>query len=204
MIFVRLIYWLFKKWIIKIQFQNQSFKSDRLEKAFIDSNGVNYYKFTNDFDIPLIRAKELQKKLLKLKSGLSDENLDKFLEAMVKALNGGRNPDLARIGHLVTEMKLRQEILIHPDLLMDIVALSYIREDENPSELNKEIHTQKIEQFHKDSKEGLYDFFYKSGLSKYAPYLSSMEEDWEEYLIESTAKIKAMNKNLNEYLGVLS
>lgn len=198
----RIIYKLFKPIFLKHYFLDQSKKSgfENMEKVFIDSNGKAYYRPINDFDLPHERTKELEKKIMRLKAGLSEEEMDLILDAMEKALNSGKKSELAVIGHCIIEIRKRKEILIHPDMMMDIAALRYIREDEDPSKIDAGIHKDKIAQFKKDSSGGLYDFFYKAGFSQIIPYLSKLEKDWNEYMMESEIKIKALNQHLQAYI----
>lgn len=198
MIILRFIYWIFKKQILKIYYSDQpkTHGFDRMEKCFVDSNGMQYFKYKEDFDTPLERVRQFERILNELKAGISDENLKTFLDEMEKCLNGGKKTEIAKIGFLVTEMKNRRDLVLHPDLMFDLVATLYIREDEEPAEINKTIHSQKIEQFKKDSREGLYDFFYRAGLSKYIPYLTKLESDWDEYWKESKIKVGAMKEFL--------
>lgn len=197
----RFIYWLFSKVVLKVYFNSQSKKSgfENMNKAFVDSNADIYYLPKSDFDYGLRRSKEIQKRLSRINSGLSDDELNKFIEALENALNGGRNPKLADIAFLIGEIKARQEIWIHEDLWFDILALKYIREDENPAVFDMEIHKQKVAQFQKDSEGGLYDFFYKMGLITFIPYLSKLEKDWDVYMDQSRAKIQAHRKMLERY-----
>jgi hypothetical protein len=198
----RLIYKLLKQVFLKYYFLDQSKKNgfEKMKKAIIDSNGRTYWECIIDMDLPLQRMRDLETKLMRLRAGLSDDNLDLFFAAMEKALGGGKKPDIPMIGHLIIEMRKRKELLLHPDLMFDIVALKYIREDEDPSIVDLEIHKQKVEQFQKDSKAGLYDFFYQAGLSTYIPYLTKLENEWEEYWQESKTKIEAMNIHLKDYI----
>lgn len=197
----RLIYKLFKPFFLKHYFLDQSKKSgfENMEKVFIDSNGKAHYSPINDFDMPHERTKALEKSLMRLKAGLSEEDEDLILDTMEKALNSGKKSELAVIGHCIIEMRKRKELILHPDILFDIAALRYIREDEDPSIIDSEKHKQKIEQFKKDSSGGLYDFFYKAGLSKYIPYLSKLESDWEEYMSLSKIKVEALQNHLKAY-----
>lgn len=201
MILIRVFYTLFKRQILKIYYLEQSKKKgfEGFQKVFVDSNGKQYYSPVNDFDLPIQRTRDLETKLMRMRAGLSDENLDQFLNAMEKALGEGKKPNLAMIGHLIIEMKKRKDLLLHPDLMFDIVALRYIREDEDPATVDLEIHKEKVDQFKKDSKAGLYDFFYNAGLTMYLPYLAKLESEWDEYWEESQMKIEAMNIHLSNY-----
>src|SRR6478609_3039520 len=130
----RFIYKLTKTWFLKHYYLDQpKIKGfENMEKVFIDSNGKAHYTPKNDFDLPHVRTKELEKKLMLLRAGLSEEEYDLILDAMEKALNSGKKSELAVIGHCIIEIRKRKELILHPDLMMDIIALRYIREDEDP------------------------------------------------------------------------
>jgi hypothetical protein len=198
----KLIYWLFKKQLLKIYYFEQSKKKgfQNMSQSFVDSNGKIHYTPINDFDTPILRTKAIETAVLAITRGLSNDEIKKFIAAMKKAIGEGKKPDVAMIGHLIIEMEKREDMLLHPDLMFDLVAYRYIREDEDPAVIDKEIHAQKVEQFKKDSREGLYDFFYAAGLTQYMPYLTKLEKEWIVYWEESTAKIKAMNKHLEHYI----
>lgn len=198
----KILYKLFKRQFLKYYFLEQSNKSgfEKMKKVFVDSNGKSYFAPENDFDTPLERTKEIERSVRKLAAGLSDDDNTKIIAAMKKALGEGRKPNIPMIGHLLIEMERRKEMVLHPDVMFDLVAYKYIREDEDPSVVNKIIHEEKILQFKKDGKDGLYDFFYSAGLCQYIPYLSKLESEWSEYLEESEATIKALNLQLKDYL----
>lgn len=198
----KLLYWLFGKRILKVYFNSQSKKSgfENMTKAFVDSEGIVYWLPKSDFDYPIERVKELHKRLKRVDSGLSDSELQRLLDVIKKALNGGKNPDLGRIGFVVAEFEMRKEIWIHDDLWFDILALKYIREDEKPWLVDWSIHEEKIKQFRKDSQGGLYDFFYKMGLMKSIPYLVELENDWPVLMDASMARLKAMKQMSEAYL----
>jgi hypothetical protein len=174
---------------------------EKTKEIFRDSKGNKYYAFENDFDIPHLRTREIEKCLMRISAGLSGSEMKTIIEAMKLALNGGKKPDIARIGHLIMEMERREEMVLHPDLMLELVAYKYIREDENPIQINNSLHQEKIEQFRKDSMEGLKDFFLGAGLGAYMPFLQKSEIDWEEYWRESTIKIQALDLHLKAYLS---
>jgi len=198
----KLIYRLLKPLFLKYYFNEQSKKDgfESMGKSFIDSNGKQYYSTINDFDMPYERTKALEKAVMRLRSGLSEEEHDLILDTIEKALNSGKKSELAVIGHCVIEMRKRKDLLLHPEIMFDIAALRYIREDEKPYIVDPEIHRQKVKQFIKDSEGGLYDFFYKAGLSKFIPYLEKLEIDWDEHILNSRIKTQALAIHLKAYI----
>ncbi len=171
-----------------------------MEKHFTDSKGNAYYRYLNDFHIPILRFKEIQKRLVLFNSGLSDKSIKLICEAMKKALNGGKKPDIAEVGFLIKEIEKRADIYVDTDLLMDTACLLYIRQDENPAIIDWTIHKEKIEQLTKDSKGGLYDFFYMTGLTAYLPFVETTKEEFDLFYSESEIKMKATNQYLSQYI----
>jgi hypothetical protein len=196
---LKILYILFRKRFNKFAFDSQSHKRglDNAEKFFIDSEGRAYYRYKNDFEIPILRFKEIQRRLMIINSGLSDKNILAICKVMKEALNGGKKPDLAEIGFLISEIEKRANIFIDTDLLMDIVCLTYIREDEKPEIVDWNIHKQKVERLKVDSMGGLYDFFYSSGIMRLLPFVGTTEEEWIQYYRESELKMKAMEMYLS-------
>jgi hypothetical protein len=202
----KLTYKLFKPFFLKYYYLDQSNKSgfEKMKKVFVDSNGKEYYCVENDFDTHLERVRGIERCVREISAGLSNDEQKKIREAMKKALGDGKKPNIAMIGHLIVEMDKREEMLLHPDAMFDLMAHRYVRSDEDPAIIDNKIHKEKIEQFRKDSEGGLYDFFYRMGLSMYIPYLTKLEKEWSEYYSQSEIKITAMNKHLNEYLSEAS
>jgi hypothetical protein len=198
----KLLYKLFKRQFLKYYFLDQSAKKgfEKMKKAFVDSNGKIYYTTENDFDTPLQRIRGIERCVRQIMAGLSEDENKKLVQAMKKALNEGRKPDLARIGFIITEIERREEMVLHPDVMYDLLAYKYVREDEDPAIINSSIHQAKIDQFKIDSMDGLYDFFCGMGLTAYMPYLTKLEKDWEDYWRESKAKVRALEKQTSEYL----
>lgn len=199
---IRLLFWLFKKQFLKLAFNHQCKPKgfDGMAKHFIDSNGMEYYSYNDDLDMPIARGKELQKRIMLLQACISEPNLVKFLDAMELALNSGKKSDLAQIGFLIIEMRKRIGIWVDMDLLFDTVALAYIRSDENPAVWDKTIHEEKVAQFKKDSQGGLYDFFYMAGLTDYIPCAGKSTTEWMEYFEKSELKMMAIQKHLDSYI----
>ena len=201
MIFIKVLYRIFRVQFLKLYHSEQSsvVGFSKMEKAFVDSKGKVYYKSVRDLDMSLKRFKEVQKLLMLIKAGLSEDTITLIIKAMKVAINSGRKPDVAEIGFLINEMERRIGVFVDPDMLFDCAAYMYVREDEIPTEISQTIHKEKIEQFKIDSKEGLYDFFYSAGLLNFIPFLGSTESDFNDYFQESEIKMKALQIHLKAY-----
>jgi hypothetical protein len=203
MLLIKLIYWLFERQFNKVYFSKQSKKKgfENMKKVFVDSNGKPYYTVENDFDMPYERVKAIEICVLEIMAGLDNSEMILLREKMKKALNGGHKADIAMIGHCIIEWERREEMLLHPTAMFNMVAYKYIREDEDPAVIDKEIHRQKVAQLRKDSKEGLYDFFYRAGMHRCMPYLTKLESEWDELWQTSEIKIRVMNQHLTASLS---
>ena len=199
---IKLLFLLFKKQFLTLCQREQSKKRTGFEKlkfAFTDSNGMKYYKYIDEFDIPLMRKAEIQVGLAHLDMGMSKKELHSQLNVIETAINSGRKPDFVMIGHTVREIKAREDMIIHPEIMMELVSLMYVREDENPAEVDNDIQEAKIKQFIKDGKDLLYVFFYSAGLSESIPYLTKLEKDWKQYWEQSKATIKALEQQGKQF-----
>lgn len=201
---LKLIYWLFKGRFQTLMFLDQSAKKTGFEKttrSHVDKKFKSYYSFGSDMDLPLERLQALLPKLKLLKYGFDEDMEDKLWDALELAINNGKKPDIAQIGFIAKERKRRKDMVINTDILFDIVALRYIREDENPGIIDPEIHKEKIAQFKNDSVDGLYNFFYIAGLVELVPLLKLTEKDFLESLMDSEVMNQALSQSLTAYLS---
>lgn len=205
MVILKLLYKYFPESFHKLVFQSQRkpVNFDKLELAFVDSDGKRYYKYMNDFEMSITRQGALEMKWKELSMGLDREELTGIIQAMEKALKerdqkGNMIPNIARIGYFIEEIKNRKENLIHPDILMEMCGLIYIREDEDPGIIDDDIQTQKVAQFNKDQT-GLTDFFLTAGLDKYAPFLSQFGGDSEALWNHQRERLKAYGQMMQNF-----
>lgn len=207
---IRLLAFLgFKRAILRYAFEYQV-KPRGLEgtsQKFIDSEGRRYYAYDDDNQIPIKRLSAIQEAHMELSRSLTANELSMFLDAMDTALNdivkpqGKKITGLPRLGHILGEMRLRNDQLIHEEILFKLAAILYIREDEDPAIVDMDVLEQKIKQFRKDAAGGLHDFFYQDGLRRYMPFANMSKAEWEEHLKISTQRIMATNEIVKEYLS---
>lgn len=215
---LKLLYKLFKRQFQKIAASEQMkpIGLDKWEKAFIDSNGLQYYKVSNSMDLPIERKGKLNTYLMWLNMGLGNFivekkdgkevqylELDMILDAMEEALNKGLKTkgQAALIGALIHEVRDRKNMVIHTELLYNLLAVQWLREDEKPDVFDEEIHIEKIKQFkYEVSQSNSYFFFATTLLNELLPFLKITEEEWNEYWESSLAKQKALKEFLKDYL----
>ena len=137
--------------------------------------------------------------LERLSCGISGYEMEMILNKMEEALsNGLSNPkNAALIAAYIHVIRERQDTVIHRDILLNIAATWIIREDEDPTIINDDIHKSKLELFEAMCKEGSHDFFTKAHIEPLIPLLNITPEEfqilWEYNLIQ----IKKLNDILN-------
>jgi len=148
--------------------------------------------------MPLERFSMSMALLERLSSGISGSEMELILEGMEKALSAGlSNPkNAALVATYIHIIRERQDTIIHRDLLLNIAATWIIRDDEDPTIINNDIHKEKLEVFEKMCKEGSHDFFTRLGIEPLIPLMSMSPEDFQklwEYNVEAQRNlIKAL------------
>jgi len=204
---LKILWRLYKPYFKQLEYleQTKSKGFEKLEKVFIDSNGKQYYKYIDPFDIPMQRYEQVQILLMELDARVSKDEMNQFLEAMGLALNESDKNLRKTIGFLIGEMERRKELLFHPDIMMKLLACMVIREDQDSTLWDEEIEKEKIIQFKQDSKqgEGLHDFFMQAGLSLYIPSLPKLKDGWGKYLEKNQLIIKKLNETMTDIITEL-
>ncbi|RYD77631.1 MAG: hypothetical protein EOP53_12665 [Sphingobacteriales bacterium] len=191
---------------IEHTFKNQRNSSEKFagwQLAFIDANGVKYYIPFSDIDLPIKRLAVFSRYLEFLNSGISPNELEQFLNniesCIENVIQSGKFTGIAKI-KVFTEQA--REFLSHPihiDLLFDVACTFYVREDEDPTEYNYDIHQEKLNQLKKDSMDGLHDFFYRTPLKELLDQYKVTEQVLKEYSMHWAQK-KAENSKTMELL----
>lgn len=136
----------------------------------------NYYKFKSSDLIPTFRYGMITdwliqngKKLTKDEQAMLIEGLFKYSDKMVNTYNEKKRVEnLNSIHWCAKELYARNEdLMFHPEIMLELVAYSIIREDENPAQINEVIHKEKLEVFKKEG--GVIPFYLQVGLGQLYP-----------------------------------
>lgn len=235
--------WLKRKHIEKYK-QSEAFKKDALdfaykqqgrgdwrdkcEVAYTDSEGRQYYRFTQeDQDLPHARFNRLalhQRELTEKFTQKDGENFIENVEALIeKAKENVRtikqNPaDSEKVIDAVGKwqehlgywkrfaegFKTRFEIAVDPDVLLRMFAAVCIREDENPYEVSDEIEEQKFNQFKNDSKGAVGSWFKKKGLKQYIALSAEPESKLNKRLELTLSALKTIRDGEKEIKETLA
>ena len=180
----------------------KDWKSD-CEFQFKDSKGLDYYRYVDEMQVPIKRTEAVQIAIREVTNKISDSDLKAFLENHNKILFGSEPNEkkLELLARHAAILKERTEFTIAaPDLLMNLTAYLYIREDEDPYSIDEVLHQEKVKQFNTDSRGVLADFFYNVGLSAYLPSPSGLRSGTEK-LLQKSAEIAMASRMMEKHIA---
>lgn len=180
--------------------QSQKITHKELEKWFIDSNGAQYYQFPKKMSLPIERLGNLKGYYTFLSSGLSGSEHERIIEAEEKILSEGigKPETAAKLGALIHLKRERLKLVVHPELLYNIIAVQMIREDEDPAIFNNQIHLEKVAQFKTEvQKQNAYFFFHQIQLQEPINLLRTSQAEFQTLWHESEAAIASLQQILN-------
>ena len=166
--------------------------SYNLVKVFTQ-DGYNYLRFPKETNMPLERFSMSMALLERLSSGISGSEMELILEAMEKALSAGlTNPKNASLVatyiHIIRE---RQD-----NILLNIAATWIIRDDEDPTIINNDIHKEKLDVFEKMCNGGAHDFFTRLGIEPLTPLMAMSPEDMQKLWLYNVEQQRSLIKAL--------
>lgn len=177
------------------------YNDERFEFVFYDSNGLAYYKVRDGHKTPALRMAYVLEAYIRFITAIEEADLTKALEQINKALHaknakGKMQPDIARIGYTVKMLQGRQGTIVHKELLCNMVAHSFMREDEAIEYIDDVIYQEKRE-FIMNQPGMLKDCFFNMGLAEAFPYLNDLQDLFDEVLLFSGQKLAAEATILN-------
>ena len=197
----------FKKSALEFAFtqQRKPKNFDKLQKIFIDSNGMSYYQYADLADAPVMRLWHIrrlihiyQRKITKDEMKILVSNMQRIINRSIKQGENKFGENMAALQLTLNEIQKREQAIMHGELEYDLMAAVNIREDEDPSIVDMTIEDEKIAQFKKDAAGGLADFFTKAHLSDYMPSLRGLESRYEALLPLAVQVMEASNQYLEK------
>ena len=166
--------------------------------------GLRYYAYKGDFDMPIKRLHFLQAILTNIAQKITPQDLTFFQKEVsdlatvalkLPANNPNKDLYLKKIITLCEFLQIRTDIGFDPATVIELLAASSIREDENPFVRDVKIHQEKVNQINDDMMEGVSDFFTKNKLTDYLPSLTQSGKKLIE-LLKKQEEIVAKFKSL--------
>jgi len=131
-----------------------------LVPEFIDNEGRRWYTYPVG-DIPAERMAYIKTQYDILARGLSGAAIDKAFDDINKCLAHGR---IAEAGRALCDLKELKDKVINFDSFVNVIAASYVREDEDWAKMIDDIHTEKVHYLYRETKEGR--FFFRTAVWK--------------------------------------
>ncbi len=158
------------------------------------------FKFPKAMNMPLDRMGKLNHYTQFLSKGLSAEEDDMIDDSILLAIDEGTKDNkattLAKISSLVFERKNRKRLCFHTLIFYNILAVQWVREDENPFEFDEDIQLQKVKSFIEADKSQIGFFFHQPELSGVLKLLQITHEDVPIFLAESQNQVKILQEKV--------
>lgn len=158
------------------------------------------FRFPKAMNMPLDRMGKLNWYTQFLSKGLSAEEDDLIDDTMLTIIeNDAKDPKsttLAKLSALIFERKNRKKLCFHTLIFYNILAVQWVREDENPYEFDEDIHNQKVKSFTEADKSQVGFFFRQPELNGVLKLLQITHEDVPKYLAESQSQVKTLTEKV--------
>jgi len=177
-----------------------------MDKALVDLGGKVYYRFTGSTTImPLERMGKMQDFLTMMSAGLDAKELESLIDIANNELAlafVGKKADVSKIGVVLNQIKERQSMIVHDQLLWNFMAVQLVREDEPPTRFVQKIHDEKVEALQElYYHNGDYSFFHNPELRLLNDLLRCSQEEWEILLTNSIRERDRLKKMLTLLRG---
>lgn len=164
---------------------------DELELRFVDSDGRKYYGFPKSMPIPIARYAKMRDFEMWMTVGMTPDEIGKIADALDKATEDflRTKKGHSRIGALITELKMRREMVVHTELIFNYLAVQFIREDENVEAFDPSIQDEKVATFKRESSNGSHNFFFvQPEFRRWNELFNFTPHEWETYWNESMSR----------------
>lgn len=190
-----------KRFLNKLFGKKPAKKATGLEFAFKDNDGRSYYRYSDEVNMPMTRLAKIQEYTMVISRGLTEQQLDDLLKRAEDLIFSGlKHPrNAASLAAIITEMRERKTKIVPVNVYYNFLAVQYVREDEDPIEVDEEIHREKVEAFAKSAEHGFPDgFFFQLPESKELFKLLNLSTGrWSEVLTESQIQEERLVKLLS-------
>lgn len=111
-----------------------------LELAFLDDKGRSYFRYPDGM-MPVVRMGAIQTYTSYLAVALTPELINNAFEDVKGHLAHG---DTLKAGAVLSSLQEFQRNCVNIDAFLNILAASYVREDENPNGQDARVHAEKL------------------------------------------------------------
>lgn len=168
---------------------NKPLQLSQLMYAFTDSKGKKYYRFPENVALTFDRNQKLLGFLTMINARITSDNLKLLCDEALKIIQDGigKDKNAAKVAALIYQIQERSTWLVPHQLVYDVLAVQYIREDESPDLFDNEIHLQKVDCFMNEISKNAF-FLQMPELLKLFNMSSMSEKEWTEYCLKSVSE----------------
>lgn len=152
---------------------------DEVSFAFT-SNNIDYYRFVDNFNIPIERACAAQDIYAELEQKTDTLWHEVAYKAIIESLEQGKNVTAGAIAY--NSLERIQRKITNLDLVYKLASVIYFDANENPYRYSSEYNATKILSWKKDK--DIEGFFLKMQLTEYLPSLNGSKINLEEFIRE--------------------
>ena len=148
---------------------------------FQDDKGRWYYSFKDPQDVPITRLSEAQTTMQFLAAGLSPDLFTKAMDTLTVCL---AKADMLKAGAVVADLTDLNKKIVNLDAVVNIIAVNYVREDEDVVKVNPTIHAEKCDFLKSETEEGRFFFRLPMFATLLTAHPNSVEQStqlWRDY-----------------------
>lgn len=158
--------------------------------------GKDYFRFSNDYDIPKGRFQFIQKFYQETVLKITSDDLKKFCQAIKSACNANK---LGEAYKLADELEYRDTWLFEPESMMRFASAVYFTLDEDVTDYDFVYNEQKIASF---KKKRMLVYFLRTLMNGESLLSALLETDLETYLLTLSRKIEAESRLIQESMAL--
>lgn len=181
----------------------ETLKATDLPYVFTDQQGRRYYGFPATMQFPLDRHARRADTINYMAAGLTGAEIRALTDVAITELENlatGKKGSIVKAAAAMHELRNRDSLAVHHELVYQFIAIHYIREDENPYEVVDHVMDEKIEAFKEMVAGGrLMDFFHLPELTNICNTIGLSSEEFQQRWNESIAAMRILNQKL-QYL----
>jgi hypothetical protein len=162
-----------------------------LTKIFTDSDGDDWFEYTNPLMMPSKRAIAAEVATRFVEMNMTKDQLKTMVEAMKKSANAG---NIVEMFHLLAEIEWRLEFIGEEQTLMELAACYFVLDGENETEFNDVFKARKIEKLNTNPL--VRDFFVQRALESTIKFSELSSDDIREFLKVSALENERFNRIL--------
>lgn len=148
-----------------------------LTKIFTDSDGDDWFEYTNMLTMPSKRAIAAEVATRFAEMNMTKDQLKTMVEAMKKSANSG---NIVEMFHLLAEIEWRLEFIGEQNTMIELAASYYVLDGEDETEFNDVFKMRRIEKLNNNPV--VRDFFVQRALMSTIKFSELSSNDIQDYL----------------------